>query len=105
VTFDHAGPVGTVARVEPHVTLDPRSLSPVEAKLRGPLEDQLTSALKAAADRIAADCTGAPVDVVAARLLEEAKSGLHPDIAAGFSPDPAELRRLAESLCPPTSRA
>jgi hypothetical protein len=31
-------------------------------------------------------------------LLEQTKAGLHPDIAAGFSPDPAELRRVAEAI-------
>ena len=36
--------------LEPHITLDPHSLNPVEEKLRGALEDQLTSALQAATD-------------------------------------------------------
>ena len=83
---------------EPHVTLDPDSLSPVEDKLRGPLEDQLTSALQAATERVAAGYAGQSVDQVTAELLEETKSGLHPDIAAGFTPDPAELRRVAEAI-------
>jgi hypothetical protein len=84
--------------VEPQISLDPRSLNPTEEKLRGPLEDQLTSALKAAADKIAHGYAGEPVDQVAAMLLEQTKAGLHPDIAAGFSPDPAELRRVAEAI-------
>ena len=28
--------------VEPHINLDPANLSPVQQKLRGPLEEQLT---------------------------------------------------------------
>jgi hypothetical protein len=83
---------------EPHVSLDPSTLSPVEQKLQGPLEDQLTSALAAATDKIRQRYAGEPVSVVEAELLREAKAGLHPDIAAGWSPDPAELRRVAESI-------
>jgi hypothetical protein len=84
--------------VEPQITLDPQTLSPVEEKLRGPLEDQLTSALQAAADRITGAYAGESVDEVARMLLEQTKSGLHPDIAAGFTPDHAELRRVAEAI-------
>ena len=83
---------------EPHITLDTDSLNPVEQKLRGPLEDQLTSALAAATDKIRQRYAGEPVADVEAELLREAKAGLHPDIAAGWSPDPAELRRVAESI-------
>jgi hypothetical protein len=32
---------------QPQVSLDPGTLSPVEEKLQGPLEDQLSSALQA----------------------------------------------------------
>ena len=84
--------------VEPQITLDPQSLNPTEEKLRGPLEDQLTSALKAAADKIAHRYAGESVDQVTAMLLEQTKKGLHPDIAAGFTPDHAELRRVAEAI-------
>lgn len=84
--------------VEPHVSLDPGTLGPVERKLQGPLEEQLTSALQAAADRVAARYAGQGVDEVAALLLAEARDGLHPDIAAGFTPDPAELRRVAAAI-------
>jgi len=84
--------------VDPQITLDPQSLNPVEEKLRGPLEDQLTSALKAAADRVGAQYSGQSVDEVTAALLEETKAGLHPDIAAGFHPDIAELRHVAEAI-------
>ena len=34
----------------------------------------------------------------ALNLLDETRSGLHPDVAAAFQPDPAELRRLAEAI-------
>lgn len=84
--------------VEPQINLDPNGLSPVEEKLRGPLEDQLTSALQAATDKVQAHYAGEPVDQVSAELLERTRSGLHPDIAAAFQPDPTELRRVAEAV-------
>ncbi len=84
--------------VEPHISLDPQTLSPVEEKLRGPLEEQLTSALQAAAERITASYAGESVDQVTTMLLEQTKSGLHPDIAAGFTPDHAQLRDVAEAI-------
>jgi hypothetical protein len=83
---------------EPQVTLDPNSLSPVEEKLRGPLEDQLTSALQAATERVSAGYAGESAEQVTAELLEQARSGLHPDIAAGWQPDPGELRRVADAI-------
>jgi hypothetical protein len=83
---------------EPHITLDPAGLSPVEEKLHDALEDQLTSALQAAADRVGSRYAGEPVDQVTADLLAETRSGLHPDIAAGFRPDAAELREVALSI-------
>jgi hypothetical protein len=83
---------------EPHVSLDPSTLSPVEQKLQGPLEDQLTSALAAATDKIRQRYAGEPVSQVEAELLKETRAGLHPDIAAGWSPHRAELRRVAESI-------
>ncbi len=83
---------------EPHVTLDPDSLGPVERKLREPLEEQLSSALRAAAHRVREGYSGGSVEEVTARLLEETRTGLHPDVAAAFQPDPAELRRLAEEI-------
>ena len=89
---------------EPHVSLDASTLSPVERKLQGPLEDQLTSALTAATDKIRQRYAGEPVAEVEAQLLAEAKAGLHPDIAAGWSPDRAELRRVAESIVAASSR-
>jgi hypothetical protein len=89
---------------EPHVSLDRSSLSPVERKLQGPLEDQLTSALAAATDKVRHRYAGEPVDEIEAQLLAEARAGLHPDIAAGWSPDRGELRRVAESIVAGSSR-
>jgi hypothetical protein len=83
---------------EPQVSLDPSGLSPTQQKLRGPLEEQLTSALQAAADRVRADYAGEPVEDVCRRLLDETRSGLHPDIAAGFTPDMDEFCRVAVAI-------
>ena len=84
--------------VDPHITLDPNGLSPVEEKLRGPLEDQLTSALQAATDKVQQGYAGEPVEQVSQEILKQTRSGLHPDIAAGFTPDPAQLREVAEAV-------
>jgi hypothetical protein len=84
--------------VEPQVSLDPHALSPVEQRLRGPLEDQLSSALQAASDTILARYAGENADQLTAELLAEARSHLHPDIAAAFQPDPAELHRVAQAI-------
>jgi hypothetical protein len=65
----------------PQISLDPAGLNPVEEKLRGPLEDQLTSALQAATDKITSAYAGENADQVTAMLLAETKAGLHPDIA------------------------
>ncbi|BCJ61490.1 hypothetical protein [Micromonospora endophytica] len=81
---------------EPHVTLEPRD--PVQEKLRGPLEEQLTSALQAAADRVRDSYAGEPVEQVCQRLLDETRGGLHPDIAAAFQPDMDELCRVAIAI-------
>jgi len=83
---------------EPHITLDTTGLSPTEEKLRGPLQEQLTSALRAATETTRHEYAGESVDVVTARLLERTRAGLHHDIAAGFHPDPAQLRELAEEI-------
>jgi mycothiol-dependent nitroreductase-like protein len=84
--------------VEPQVSLDPQTLSPVEQKLQGPLEDQLSSALAAAYDKVSERYAGEDVDRLTEQLLAETRSHLHPDIAAGFQPDQAELRRVAEAI-------
>lgn len=83
---------------EPHVSLDPSGLSPAQQRLREPLEEQLTSALQAAAHRVREAYTGEPVDVVCQLLLEETRAGLHPDIAARFQPDMAEIRQVAAAI-------
>ncbi|MEH0829696.1 MULTISPECIES: hypothetical protein [unclassified Micromonospora] len=83
---------------EPHVTLDPSALDPVQEKLRDALEDQLTSALQAATERIRSSYAGEPVEQVCQRLLDETRAGLHPDIAAGFNPDMNEFCRVAVAI-------
>jgi hypothetical protein len=93
---------------EPHVTLDPEGLSPVEEKLREPLEEQLTSALQVAVERIGERYAGESVDEVYLWLVEETRRGLHPDIAAGFHPERAGLREVAATIVrranPPAER-
>jgi hypothetical protein len=84
--------------MEPQVSLDPQSLSPVEEKLRGPLEDQLTSALQAATDKVRSGYAGEPADQVTAELLAKTKAGLHHDIADGWVPNQSQLRHVAESI-------
>jgi hypothetical protein len=86
------------AMSEPHVSVDPSGLSPAQQRLRGPLEEQLTSALRVAAERISAEYAGEPVETVCRRLLDETRAGLHPDIAAGFEPDMDEFRRVALAI-------
>ncbi len=83
---------------EPHVSLDPAGLNAAERKLKGPLEDQLSSALQAAAHRVAADYHGQTADELCAQLLAETKRGLHPDIADAFDPDRGELRQVAQAI-------
>lgn len=83
---------------ELHVSLDPAELDPAARKLQEPLEAQLSSALQRAAEELAEDYHGEPVDEVSRRLLEAARAGLHPDIAAAWQPDEAELRRVAEAV-------
>lgn len=83
---------------EPHVTLDPSGLGPAELKLRGPLEEQLTSALQAATERVRASYAGEPVEEVCQLLLDETRGGLHPDIARGFRPHMDEFCRVAAAI-------
>jgi len=83
--------------VAPQVKLDPASLGPVE-KLRGPLEDQLTSALQVAVDEVDEGYAGESVADVSAQLLATTKNGLHDDIADGFAPNQAQLRSVAETI-------
>ncbi|MGW0432740.1 hypothetical protein ACWDV4_09370 [Micromonospora sp. NPDC003197] len=83
---------------EPHVSLDPSELPPAQEKLRGPLEEQLTSALRAATDRVQARYAGEPAAEVCRRLLDETRAGLHPDIAAAWQPDMAQFCQVAEAI-------
>lgn len=83
---------------EPHLTLNPAGLGPTRRELHGPLEEQLTSAVRAATERVRAEYAGEPVEQVCQRLLDETRSGLHPDIAAGFEPDMEEFCRLAVAI-------
>jgi hypothetical protein len=83
---------------EPHVTLRQARLEPAPEKLRGPLEEQLSSALQRATEVVSRDYDGESVDEVVAWLLAETRSALHPDIAEAFQPDPGELRRVAAAI-------
>ena len=82
---------------EAHVTLETEP-GTIEDELHDPLEEQLTSALRAAVERLAGTVTGQPVDQVYDELVRATGDGLHPDIAARFEPDEAELRRVAALL-------
>jgi hypothetical protein len=84
--------------VEPHVSLDAATMSPAVERLRGPLEEQLTSALRAAVDKVGAAYTGQDAEQVMTELVAQTKVGLHPDIAAGFNPDRDELESVAEQI-------
>ncbi|MEO3743135.1 hypothetical protein [Plantactinospora sp. B5E13] len=83
---------------EPHVTLDDDGLGGVPEHLRAPLEEQLSSALRAATERVRAEYAGEPVEQVCRRLLDETRAGLHPDIADGFTPDMDEFCRVAVAI-------
>jgi hypothetical protein len=89
--------IGT-AMAEPHVTLGQTELGPLREELRGPLQEQLSSALQRATEVVSAAYHGEAVQEVAARLLAETRSALHPDIADAFQPEPTQLRRLAEMI-------
>lgn len=83
---------------EPHVSLDQADLGPTPEKLREPLEEQLSSALRRATEVVSADYRGESVDEVAARLVDQTRAGLHPDIAEAFEPDPARIREVAATI-------
>jgi hypothetical protein len=83
---------------EPHVTLDPAQLPAAAQRLRGPLEDQLSSALQHATEQVRAEYRGESVDEVAEKLLHQTRDALHPDIAEAFQPAGGELRRVAEEI-------
>ena len=83
---------------EVHVSIDPDGADPAVRRLQEPLEAQLTSALQRAAAEVAQDGHGGSLDDVVRRLAAAAKAHLHPDIAAAWQPDDAELRRAAEAI-------
>jgi len=83
---------------EPHIALADADLAAVPERLREPLAEQLDSALQRAVKVVGHDTHGESADVIADRLLDETKSALHPDIAAGLSPDRADLCRVAEEI-------
>ncbi len=82
---------------EPSITLRTEP-GTIEDDLRGPLEEQLTSALQAAISRLTDEAKGLSVDEVYEKLRAGISDGLHPDIAARFSPNEAELRAIATQL-------
>ena len=84
--------------IDPHVSLDSGKLSPAGQKLQGPLEDQLTSALKAATDKIKHRYAGEPVNEVLTELIDETRAGLHADIAAAWQPDHAQMYEVARAI-------
>lgn len=90
-------PEDGAAASDAHVTLRTEP-GTIEDELHDPLEEQLTSALRAAVDRLAGNVTGQPVEQVYEELVRATGDGLHPDIAARFEPDEAELRRIAGLL-------
>ncbi len=82
----------------PRIKIDPEtSLGPVE-KLREPLEDQLTSALRVAVDKVDDHYAGESVTEVEQKLLETTRAGLHPDIAEAFRPNQEQLRDVAAGI-------
>ncbi|WP_250006886.1 hypothetical protein [Actinoplanes sp. M2I2] len=84
--------------INPRVTLDADTLSPAAQKLQKPLEQQLTSALQHATHTVDDNYTGESVQEVAEELLVETRDSLHPDIAAGFQPDGAQLHAVATAI-------
>ncbi|GAB3247874.1 hypothetical protein [Kineosporia babensis] len=83
---------------QPRVKIDPEtSLGPVE-KLREPLEDQLSSALQVAVQKVDKRYAGESLDEVQHDLLETTKAGLHPDVAEAFRPNQAQLRDVAAGI-------
>lgn len=83
---------------EPRVSLESDQLSPAARRLQEPLEDQLSSALALATEQVRENYRGEPVDEVSAALLAATRDALHPDVAAAFQPDRAELRQVAEAI-------
>lgn len=82
----------------PRVRLDPASSLGAVEKLREPLEEQVTSALRRAVETVDKHYHGEPVAEVTEELLDETKAGLHSDIAESIAPDEAALRSVAEGI-------
>lgn len=84
--------------VSPRVKLDPAvSLGSVE-KLREPLEEQLTSALRNAVEKVDDRYHGESVETVEDELLKATRTGLHPDVAKAFAPDQEQLHDVAAQI-------
>ncbi len=81
-----------------HVSLDSSQLDATERKLQDPLEEQLSSALEAAASRVNEEYDGESVEEVQTKLVEETCVGLHPDIAERFPLSEEEVRPIAEAI-------
>jgi hypothetical protein len=93
-----SGPLLEVVIVDPQVHIDPETSLGSAENLRGPLEQQLTSALQAAVKKVDGDYHGEGVQDVADELLAGTKHGLHSDIAEGFAPDQVQLRSVAAEI-------
>jgi hypothetical protein len=84
--------------VKPQVRIDPTSSLGTVENLREQLEDQLTSALQAAVDKVDEKYHGEDVEDVTEELVETTKAGLHSDIADGFEPDDAQIHSVAAKI-------
>lgn len=82
---------------EPEITVRTEP-GTVEDRLHDSLEQQLTSALRAAIHRLDGTVVGMDVPAVRERLVEETRAGLHPDIAARFEPSRYEMTAIAAQL-------
>ncbi|MGI5246086.1 hypothetical protein [Dactylosporangium sp. CA-139066] len=82
---------------ELHVSIDPDG-DPAVERLQEPLEAQLTSALRRAAEEVGREYRGESLEEVSRRLLATARASLHPDIAAAWHPHDDEVRQAAEAV-------
>ena len=79
-----------------HLSAD-TSLGEAE-KLRGALEDQLTSALANAVDKVDGDYHNESEHNVMEELMASTKDSLHPDIAEALTLDETQLRSVAAEI-------
>ncbi|MBT0769395.1 hypothetical protein KIH74_10725 [Kineosporia sp. J2-2] len=84
--------------IQPRVKLDPQTSLGQAERLREPLEDQLTSALRNAVEKVEDGYDGESVTEVEAQLREATKVGLHRDIAETYQPDGGQLRQVAATI-------